>query len=296
MGGIGKTSLANYIYQMNHCDFLRSSFIEDIERRCMPKVSSLLDLQKQLLEDIQKGNLQNLNNVNVCTAKIEKALRSNQTFIILDGVDSFEQLYVLIGSKGFHPGSKIIITTKDGCIEPEDGYKEVPMKVVKHCRGHPLALKVLGSSLCNEDVVFWEDTVELLENEVNPTIQKDKDITETVLKECGVRTISGFRKLINRCLIVVGPRNGLVMHQLVQDIGRYLVYQESPGKPWKRSRIWRQDESYNVLKQEKDTSKIQGLVLDMQMMEKDASHGQGSSSEKIFGDDLFGKFGAHHLI
>ncbi|KAI3781286.1 hypothetical protein L2E82_11295 [Cichorium intybus] len=44
--------------------------------------------------------------------------------------------------------------------------------------------------------------------------------------------------------------------------------QESPQKPWKRSRIWNHEESLNLLKEDKGTTKIQGLVLDMKMLEK----------------------------
>lgn len=282
-------------------------------------MSSFLDLQKHLLEDIQKGNLLKLQDVNMCTIKIEKALLNNRTLLVLDGIDNFEQLDVLIGTKGFHPGSKIIITTKDGsltekcglfntnvlprhtkvlhkglnwteslqllswyafrCNYPKEEYKEEVMKVVRHCKGHPLALKVMGSSLRNEDVVAWEDAVELLAKEPNPNIQKvlqisfdslpsendkelfkhiacffvgkEREFTETILKECRIRTTFGLTKLINRCLIMVGQRNELKMHQLLQEMGRYLVYQESPHKPWKRSRLWRHEDSYNVLKQEK---------------------------------------------
>ncbi|GJS86873.1 TMV resistance protein N-like protein [Tanacetum coccineum] len=364
MAGIGKTSLAKYIYQLHYSDFARSSFIEDIERRCTPKVSSLLDLQIRLLEDIQEINLLKLHDVDLGTLKIEKALLRSRTLLVLDGIDNWQQLDVLVGTLGFHPGSKIIITTKDGsltekcglfnlnvlprhmklllqglsereslqllswhafrCDEPKEGYKEESRKVVKHCGGHPLALKVLGSSLRNEDVVAWEDTVALLEKEVNADIQKvlqisfdslssendkelfkhiacffvgkDREFTETILKECGIRTKFGISKLIDRCLITIGRRNELMMHQLLQDMGRNLVHQESPEKPWKRSRLWRHEDSYNVLKQEKGGVKIQGLVLDMKMGGKDTSHGTSSSIEESFQDELHDKFGPFHLL
>ncbi|KAI3781270.1 hypothetical protein L2E82_11279 [Cichorium intybus] len=75
-----------------HChDFERSSFVEDIERKCAEQTYALLDLQKQLLGDIHRKRMIEEHNVDVCTSKIEKALSNKPTFVVLDGVDNFEQ-------------------------------------------------------------------------------------------------------------------------------------------------------------------------------------------------------------
>ncbi|KAJ9557806.1 hypothetical protein OSB04_012420 [Centaurea solstitialis] len=340
MAGIGKTSLAEYMYR-SHChEFERSSFLEGIERKCAQNSSALLDFQKQILEDILKKRMVQVRNVNVSTAKIEKALFNKRTLVVLDGIDNFEQLDVLIGTKGcFHPGSKIIITTKDGsitekcalfhtrfppehtkhrlygigdaaslqllcwhafrCYDPKEGYAEEARRVAEYCKGHPLALKVLGSSLINEDVAAWSDTLEMLQKkELHNDIQKvlrvgydslpsesskelfkhiacffvgeDREVTETILNECGIRTSYGIKKLIERCLLTSTPwGNELMMHQLIQDMGRDIVHQESPKKPWKRSRLWNHEESLDLLRAEKGTTNIQGLLLDMKVLEKE---------------------------
>ncbi|KAI3510937.1 hypothetical protein L1887_18078 [Cichorium endivia] len=52
-------------------------------------------------------------------------------------------------------------------------------------------------------------------------------------------------------------------------MGRFIVHEESPDKPWKRSRLWCHAESLKVLKQKKDKGNLQGLALDMQMLEKE---------------------------
>ncbi|KAI3702668.1 hypothetical protein L6452_28417 [Arctium lappa] len=87
-----------------------------------------------------------------------------------------------------------------------------------------------------------------------------------------------------------------MMHQLLQELGRDLVRQESPNEPWERSLIWHHEESYDVLKQEKGTAKIQGLVLDMRMIENYASHGASIFTMERFGDDLPRKIGARPLL
>ncbi|KAI3511360.1 hypothetical protein L1887_18512 [Cichorium endivia] len=51
-------------------------------------------------------------------------------------------------------------------------------------------------------------------------------------------------------------------------MGRSLVWQESPDKPWERSRLWCHEESFKVLKRKKGTENVLGLTLDMRMLEK----------------------------
>ncbi|CAH1440591.1 unnamed protein product [Lactuca virosa] len=63
-----------------------------------------------------------------------------------------------------------------------------------------------------------------------------------------------------------------MMHQLLQNMERFIVHQESPHKPWKRSRLWCHEESFKVLKQNKGTENVLGLVLDMRMLEKKKFH------------------------
>ncbi|GKC76195.1 disease resistance protein RML1A-like protein isoform X1, partial [Tanacetum coccineum] len=110
MGGIGKTSLAKYVYGLYCREFSRSSIVENISRRCGENFNGLLDLQKQLCGDISKtSSIQGQNVISV----IENALANKKVFLVLDDIDSFVQLDALLGKRGFHPGSKIIITTKD---------------------------------------------------------------------------------------------------------------------------------------------------------------------------------------
>ncbi|GKA68401.1 Toll/interleukin-1 receptor domain-containing protein [Tanacetum coccineum] len=360
MAGIGKTSLAKSIYWLHQHEFDRSSFVENIETICGPQSSTLLHLQNQLLRDMLNKSISEEHNVDVCTSKIQKALLNKQVFVVLDGVDNHEQVDVLVGRKGFHPGSKIIITTKDasltekcalfrvefppkhtnlaleglsgtdslrllcwhafGGYAPKEGYEVEATRASKYCEGHPLALKVLGSSLINEDVATWSHTFRMLETtEFRTRVHKvlrvsfdslpsenckelfkhiacffvgeNREVTEEILEDCGIHTSYGIQKLIDRCLLTIGVQNQLRMHQLLQDLGRELVRQESPHKPWKRSRVWNHEESLSILQEDKGTTRIQGLVLDMKMLEK----GRGSSSviDHIFqSHDLIMNFGA----
>nr|XP_043611772.1 disease resistance protein RPV1-like [Erigeron canadensis] len=337
MGGIGKTSLAKYVFDLHSLTFHKSSFIEGINSRCSESYNGLLNVQKQLYGDISKKNKLLAHDPQVYTYKIEKALASVKVFLVLDDINSLDQLDALLGNKGFHPGSKIIVTTKDAsltercalfksrvkpkhtklileglsedasldllccnafaCNNPKEGYEEVSKKVSKYCQGHPLALEVLGKTLYNLDVDEWEDYIERLKKVTDPFINKvlkmsfnslpsdddkelfkhiacffvgkDRDYTETILKTCNINTRSGIRILVERCLLSIGRHNELMMHQLIQDMGRDEVRKESTHKPWERSRIWSHEESYKVLKQKKDMDNILGLTLDMRVLEKE---------------------------
>ncbi|XP_071718428.1 TMV resistance protein N-like [Rutidosis leptorrhynchoides] len=193
MGGIGKSTLAKYIYDSYCREFDTSSIVEDISRKCAGKIDKLLDLKNQLCNDISKASSMQVHDVSVA---------SNKVLIVLDDIDSIEQLDALLGNKGFNQGSKIIITTRNmsltercelckakaeyrhkkyplehlcndaslkllchhafNCEELKDGYKVVSEDILKYCQGHPLALKVLGSNLYNRDLSYWESCIKEL--------------------------------------------------------------------------------------------------------------------------------------
>ncbi|KAL7617094.1 hypothetical protein Lser_V15G02983 [Lactuca serriola] len=336
MGGIGKTSLAKYVYRLHSHEFDTSGFIEDIGRRCDEKINGLLDLQKQLYDDIAKTSSIQVHDVSIYTSKIEKAIACKKVFLVLDDINSIDQLDALLGNKGFFPGSKILITSKDAWLtescalfktnvkpkhvkhllpglhktesqqllcyhaftsnDPKVGYEEVSRKLVKYCKGHPLALKVLGKSLHNRDVAYWEGCIDGLKKEISSPISNvlrmsfdslaskndkdlfkhiacffvgmDRDVIETILMACDINTRSGITNLIDRCLLSISWNNKLKMHQLLQKMGRLMIHQESPDKPWKRSLLWCHEDSFKVLKQKKGKGNLLGLALDMRMLEK----------------------------
>ncbi|KAJ9535878.1 hypothetical protein OSB04_un000966 [Centaurea solstitialis] len=249
MGGIRKTTLAKHVYRLNCGEFQKSSFIEGIGRTCAKQYNGLLDLQKQICGDISKpDSIQVRGDVFVYTSKIEKALAHKKVFVVLDDVGSLEHLDALITWKQS--------LSAFNCNDSKDGYEDVSNKLVEYCNGHPLALEVLGKALRNKDVAQWEDYIERL-------LKKDRESTEIILKACEFHTISGIKNLVDRSLLSIGWKNTLMMHQLIQETGRDIVRQESPNRPEKRSRLWCHEESF------KGKGNVQGLVLDMRMLEED---------------------------
>ncbi|KAI7742664.1 hypothetical protein M8C21_025552 [Ambrosia artemisiifolia] len=207
-----------------------------------------------------------------------------------------------------------------GRNEPNKGDKKELEKVIQYCKGHPLALKVLGSSFRKKDAT-WEDILESLVNENNSNItdvlkisfdslpsEKDKELfkhiaclfvgedrkfTEDILKACGICKSYGVEILINRCLLTVGWSGQLMMHQLLQDMGKDIVCQESPKKPWKRSILWHPEECLDVLQNRQGTPRVQGLILDMRTFEIETSKEQSSANMQKFG---FRSFALHNWV
>ncbi|XP_068343313.1 disease resistance protein RUN1-like [Pyrus communis] len=195
MSGIGKTTIAKYVYNSNFTSFEGSSFVENI-RETASQPNGLVQMQMQLLYDILKGKKEKVHNVSEGISKIERAISSRRVLLVLDDVDHMDQLDAVLRMKDrFYPGSKIIITTRRerllkahqvtkvhgvetldyneslellswhafGQDHPPEDYMEYSKKLVRHTGGLPLALQVLGSSLLGESMGVWESALEKLE-------------------------------------------------------------------------------------------------------------------------------------
>ncbi|KAI3670920.1 hypothetical protein L1987_87564 [Smallanthus sonchifolius] len=188
------------------------------------------------------------------------------------------------------------------------GFEELVVELARYCGGNPLALKVLGSSLFVSDedprtissmIKIWKSRVSSLnslkgdlDSKIQGVLQKifdslaltsDKelflhiacffvgenvDAVELILEDEWY-AISGILTLINRCLLTISPDRKLIMHQLVQEMGRKVVCEESKD-PAKRSRVWRDAESYRVLRKGNGSDTIEGLALDMRKVDQRA--------------------------
>ncbi|KAI3709355.1 hypothetical protein L2E82_39115 [Cichorium intybus] len=178
-----------------------------------------------------------------------------------------------------------------------EGYEELSKQVLQYCEGNPLALEVLGSSLGQDNsILFWKSTLSLLGRDINVGIQrvlirsynslphdsnkelflhiacffvgKDMDYVVKIL-EHDYSAVSGIKTLTNRCLLSVSSNKKLMMHPLLQEMGRTIVHQESPKDPAKRSRVWLNKDSYDVLRKGKGSKTMEGLALDMQMLKEE---------------------------
>jgi dephospho-CoA kinase len=209
IGGIGKTTIANVVYNEICVVFQRSSFISNLKEKSEKR--GLAHLQEQLLNDILKTN-KKIDNVDRGIIQIKESLNGKRVLVILDDVDDEKQLQALVGNfQLFGSGSRIIVTTRDeriltqlevnktktsiflkykveelnnweslqlfsyhafGMASPTDDYKELLISAVEYAKGLPLALKVLGYSLYGRSVFEWKSELEKLQRIPHEDIQK----------------------------------------------------------------------------------------------------------------------------
>ncbi|KAM7469076.1 hypothetical protein LguiA_007259 [Lonicera macranthoides] len=187
LSGIGKSTLARAIYGQIKDRFEVACFLDEVGEAS--KKDGLRGLQQRLLSGtLGEKDLQIANDMDGI-ALMKTRLRSRMVLLVLDDVDSSEQLEALAGShEWFHPGSRIIITTKDRklLIEhnevqihdaslldyveatklfrwkafndmcPAEDFEKLSVEVIEYSGCLPLALEVLGSALYGENLEFWK--------------------------------------------------------------------------------------------------------------------------------------------
>ncbi|PON51860.1 TIR-NBS-LRR-like protein [Parasponia andersonii] len=195
MGGIGKTTLAQEVFNRVKDQFEASCFIVNVREQS--EKHGLVYLQKLLYSFLLESEA-NIQTVGVGTDILKDRLHRKRVLLILDDADKEDQIKYLAGEGGeqcewFGRGSRILATTRDKklltrygsnvyevdkltdqealgllCSKagfknwPADGYKEISNAIVKHVNGLPLALVVLGSFLINRTVEEWSDTLDRL--------------------------------------------------------------------------------------------------------------------------------------
>ena len=155
-----------------------------------------------------------------------------------------------------------------------EDYFELANQVIQYTRGLPLALIMIGSDLCGRTISEWESAIDKYGKILNRDIytrlkvsydgleEREKDIflniacffngrnnnyVENILDACNLYPRYGIPNLVNKCLITIGHDGILWMHDLVEQMGREIVRQESPKILNERSRIWHYEDALKVL-------------------------------------------------
>ncbi|KAG2671332.1 hypothetical protein I3760_14G130100 [Carya illinoinensis] len=219
MGGVGKTMLAEIVYDRvsnSNCRFEGSSFISCI-RENSTSARDLSSLQKELLSTIMQEEI-HVYNHHQGIGMIMKRLQNKRVFIVLNNVDSDEQMTTLAGDwKWFGPGSRVIITCRDSHLlirnkvndiykveqlettkalqlfslsafdktHPPKNYMDLSMDFVRYAQGLPLALKVLGRHILfgRTNIDTWKSVRNQLEAIPNKKIMDVLQITLDGLQE-----------------------------------------------------------------------------------------------------------------
>ncbi|KAF5803746.1 putative TIR domain, P-loop containing nucleoside triphosphate hydrolase [Helianthus annuus] len=204
MGGIGKTTIARTLFRKIVYLFDGSSFVDNV-RKNSSTTKGICLLQEIILKDVlvlQQGLT--INNPEDGAKMIQLRFRNKRVLLVLDDVDSFEQIEYLAGTrKWFGPGSRIIITTRDEHLlsfadctykpalllmdqavelfsrhafrknSPPDEFKDLSNRAIGFTGRLPLALKVLGSFFRRKNITsMWESDLASLAKTPNLEITK----------------------------------------------------------------------------------------------------------------------------
>uniref|UniRef100_A0A1J3JH18 ADP-ribosyl cyclase/cyclic ADP-ribose hydrolase n=1 Tax=Noccaea caerulescens TaxID=107243 RepID=A0A1J3JH18_NOCCA len=327
MPGIGKSTLARELYETWQCKFVSHGLIQDIRR--LSKELGLDYLPALLLEELLGVRNPDIESTQCAYECYKSKLLRHKVLIVLDDVSDKEQIDVLLGRCDWiRQGSRIVIATSDKSliqdvvhytyVVPQLNHKdglghferyaldhhsnknnnEVIMKLSKefvhYVRGHPLALKLLGTDLNGKDEDHWKTKLATLAQNSSPCIrdvlevsydelsQEHKDIfldmacfrTEDESYVASLldtsEAASEIKTLMNKFMIDVSDGR-VEMHDLLYTFARELcrrAYAQDERGP---HRLWHHQDIIDVLRNIEEGAEVRGIFLNMNEMKREMS-------------------------
>ncbi|XP_059663623.1 disease resistance protein RUN1-like [Cornus florida] len=280
MGGLGKTTIAKAVFNHVFHSFEYKSFLANVRENSKQDKEQIC-LQKQFLFDILKTEVREVSSVDRGIKVLKDRLCNKRVLLVLDDVDELHQLIAF----NCHSDS-----ARKDCFGP-GSYAQLSKDVVGYFKGLPLGLEVLGSYLREfKSVAEWKNALEKLGKAPHSKIQEqlrisfdaldryekkifldiacffigmDKYYVTKILDGCEFFATSGIGVLTRRCLLKINHDDKLMMHDLLRDMGREIVCQESSDNCGQRSRLWHCEDVLDVLTNSLGTNQIEGLALNM---------------------------------
>ncbi|CAN6580192.1 unnamed protein product [Malus baccata var. baccata] len=170
---------------------------------------------------------------------------------------------------------------------PLDGYEELADIAIRCAQGLPLVLRVLGSHLYRESIDKWQAILDGLikSREIQDVFKISYDALDEIVKEvfldiacffkggrsnyvieilegCELNPKHSIDVLVQKALVNI-DRGFIWMHNLVEEMGKEVVRQQSPNDPGERSRLWFHDDVYRVLTENTGTKNITGIKVQL---------------------------------
>ncbi|XP_055960856.1 disease resistance-like protein DSC1 isoform X2 [Mercurialis annua] len=320
MGGIGKTTIAEALFSRISNQFGGCCFLSNVRENSSK--FGLIQLKHNLLTELLGDENFNIRMLHVLPTSVLERLKRIKVMIVLDDVNESAQLSSLIGDlkSWLSPGSRVIITSRDYevlrfchktykvrqlqysfalqlfnsyAFKPNNHSKDytgLAKKVMKYAQGVPLALKLLGSHLCERSPKEWEIVLDklkhsshseihkILEISYNELEQEPKDIfldiscffkgesrihvKDILEKGSGFRNFDwGIMRLVDKCLLTIGQGDVLDMHDLIQATGKEIAQQEG-------SRLMNFKVISQMLTNNMENEAVQGIYLDLSEIRK----------------------------
>ncbi|CAH8256637.1 unnamed protein product [Arabidopsis lyrata] len=202
--GIGKTTIARFLFNQVSSRFQNSALIEDIKgsypKPCFDEYNAKLQLQYKMLSRMINQKDIMIPHLGVA----QERLRNRNVFLVLDDVDRLAQLEALANNvQWFGPRSRIIITTEDrsllnahginhiykvgfpsndealqmfcmyafGQKSPKDGFYELAREITYLVGELPLGLRVIGSHFRGLSKEQWSMEISRLRTNLDGDIE-----------------------------------------------------------------------------------------------------------------------------
>ncbi|XP_062021786.1 disease resistance protein RPV1-like [Rosa rugosa] len=183
-----------------------------------------------------------------------------------------------------------------------EDFLRLSKEFVKYAAGLPLALQVLAASLCGKEKTLWSSALDRLkqkpDRQIMNVLKVSYDELDKMEKEIFLHIACffkgenvdrverilrvdyypnfGIRVLLDRSLVTVVGRK-LWMHDLLQQLGKEIVFQECLEEPGNRSRLWVPQEIIHVLEKNKGSTALQAIALDFPKTEEIHCHSEAFS-------------------
>jgi hypothetical protein len=154
-------------------------------------------------------------------------------------------------------------------------YDKLAFDILWFANGLPLAIKVLGSFLFGRDINEWKSALARLRESPNKDImdvlrlsfegleklekeifldiacffnRRNEDYVKNVLNCRGFHADIGLRVLVDKSLLSISEEDNIIkMHNLLLDMGRKIVEENSSQESRKWSRVWLHEQFHNVM-------------------------------------------------
>ncbi|KAM5586447.1 disease resistance protein RPV1 [Rosa sericea] len=171
---------------------------------------------------------------------------------------------------------------------PPDGYLELAERAIAYAQHLPLGLTLLGSHLRNQSMEHWRAKLDCQEGDPFESIQsilrisydaladrvkqvfldiacffkgQNKDYVMQILQCKTLKNAEDcIQELVQKAIITIED-NRILMHDLLEQMGKDIVHEESPTEPGERSRLWFHEDVSHVLRENTGTNKIKGIMI-----------------------------------
>ncbi|KAL4386258.1 hypothetical protein GQ457_09G031270 [Hibiscus cannabinus] len=200
MGGIGKTTLAQAVYNEISPKFQSHFFLQNVREEIKNK--GMKSVRNELLSKLLDDKI-DIDTPSIGSNFIQERLHNKRVIVVLDDVDDSDHI-ACMGIKHFGEGSKIIVSSRDRqvlrnggankihevkklnendslqlfttfafkLLNPPVDFRDLSNSFLWYAQGSPLALKVLGSKLYRKSRLDWESEVDKLKDYAEPKLSQ----------------------------------------------------------------------------------------------------------------------------